>query len=379
MESAREISSEQVIRTEYVSAQLDESVSKIKDRMESENIREIPVHDDGIYKGMISYHELVEKVHADPTSVKADSVMRQAPTVETSQNLIELSRLRTDAGVKRFVMLEGDRLKGVIGEEDLVYPLADGIDELDGISVADIMTRDVIKANEDDKQGHAFSLMRDHGISRVPILDKNGKLSGIVSSMSVLHAMVPREQMTQGDFAGDKDDMSDITVDQLMDVSPITITEEQMQVTKAISMMEDRGAREVIIVDDDNRPVGVLTLKDVLDYLASLEQTNAVLVNLVGLRTESRKQAVNEKIEQAVQGKLGRVVTPNEIKLHVKLYENEGTQNKYSINATLYSDLGATRVNKHGWDLLTLVDRVIDGLYERVKEKKERDRERQRK
>ncbi|MCJ7428940.1 MAG: CBS domain-containing protein [Candidatus Nanohaloarchaeota archaeon QJJ-5] len=378
MRSARQISSERLARTDYVSAQIDEPVSKIKDKMEAENIREIPVLDDSRYEGMISYRELVENVHTDPTSVKAETVMRQAPEVEAGKNMIELARLRNDAGVRRFVMTEGDRLKAVVGEEDIVYPLAEGVEELQGVSVGDLMTRDVIKANEDDKQDHVVSLMRDHGISRVPILDRNGRLAGIVSSMQTLRAMVPRDQMTRGEVVGDKDDMSKITAEELMDISPVTINDASKGVIDAISMMEERGAREVIVVDDDERPVGLLTLKDVLDYLASLEETNAVLVNLVGVQTESQKQAVNDKIQSAVQGKLGRVVTPNEIKLHVKAYEEEGTQKKYSINATLFSEIGATRVNKHGWDLLTLVDEVIDGLYERASETKQRQRDRER-
>lgn len=378
MRSAREISSEELARTDYVTADIDEPLTKIMSRMEQNNIREIPVLDDDTYKGMISYREIVEKVNVDPTSVKASSVMRQAPEVDEGEHVIGLARLRNDAGTKRFVMCEGDHLKAVLGEEDLVYPLSDGIEELEGITVGDLMTSSVITANEDNKQGHVVSLMRDHTISRVPILGRNGKLSGMVSSMQTLRAMVPRNQMQQGDYAGDKDDMSAITVDQLMDRSPLTIEDERMSITNAIRLMKDHEAREVIVVDEDERPVGLVTLKDVLDYLASLEQADAVLVNLIGVENDGQKQAINEKLETAIQGRLGRIVTPNEISLHVKVYEKDGTQQKYSLNAKMYSNHGRTMVNKHGWDLLSTVDDVIDGLYEQAREAKERKRDRER-
>jgi CBS domain-containing protein/ribosome-associated translation inhibitor RaiA len=374
MKSFRDISAEQIARTDLVSIDSRQSPSKIKAKMEEHDLREIPVVDGKKLKGMISYRELIRKINTDPTNTTAETVMHQPPTAENGMNLIELAQLRRDSGVKRFVLQEGDQLKAVIGEEEMVFALTGGADELRGLQFQDLMNTELIALKEGDKHTTLVEEMRDHNISRIPIVDNQGKLTGIVSSQDALRSMVPREQMTRGDRAGEKDDMSDIPCRELMRPDVLTIQDPKNDLTDVIEQMKRKGAREAILTEGGS-PEAILTLRDILDYIATFEETDAVLVNLINVDDNTEKRQIHEKIETAVQGALGRMVTPKEINLHVKKYDEEGSRQKYSIQAKMFSDRGITMVKGHGWNLLDTVDEIIERLKERAKDEKEKERD----
>lgn len=58
-----------------------------------------------------------------------------------------------------------------------------------GATVKDIMTMEVITATEDQTVEDAATLMMDKGISRVPIVNKSGKLLGIVTKRDIVRVI----------------------------------------------------------------------------------------------------------------------------------------------------------------------------------------------
>ncbi|MDY6773998.1 MAG: CBS domain-containing protein, partial [Candidatus Nanohaloarchaea archaeon] len=118
--------------------------------------------------------------------------------MERDQNLVELSSLRINSGRKKFVSLDGqERLEGVVGEEEIAYAAREA-EELGGVTVDDVMTQELVTVGEDDSFDTARRKMMDGHISRLVVLDENESLSGIITSLDTLRAMVPREEMEGG-------------------------------------------------------------------------------------------------------------------------------------------------------------------------------------
>ncbi|MFB6294411.1 MAG: hypothetical protein ABEI97_01510, partial [Candidatus Nanohaloarchaea archaeon] len=69
---------------------------------------------------------------------------------------------------------------------------------------------------------------------------------------------------------------------------------------------------------------------------------------------------------------------PEELTVHMKKYEKDGTQHKYTLNFRLTGEFGMIRVNTHGWELLDAVDEGLDTLERLVKQEKEKTRDRAR-
>lgn len=75
---------------------------------------------------------------------------------------------------------------GIITDRDIVVSvIALGLDAA-SLLVADIMSDELMTANEDDDVNETIDRMRYRGIRRVPVVDATGQLSGIVSVDDVL-------------------------------------------------------------------------------------------------------------------------------------------------------------------------------------------------
>lgn len=83
---------------------------------------------------------------------------------------------------------------GIITDRDLVvHVLARPDREPGAIRVADVMTGEIVVAREDEDVESVLGRMRAHGIRRVPIVDDEGGLQGVISLDDVLAWM--RDQL----------------------------------------------------------------------------------------------------------------------------------------------------------------------------------------
>lgn len=382
MTSIREIEAKDVLEENPVSVNVGQTLSKVRARMEDKDLRTIPVVDGKKFVGMLGYRELMEKVRSDPSSTKVESLVHQPPEIGENHNLVKLSDIRINSGRKKFALLDKhDRLQGIIGERDMVFPAKDA-EELKNVNVEDLMTNDLITVREDESHETARKKMREKNISRLPVLDDAGELVGIITSNDLLRAMVPREQMADGDYKHHKESLSDIPVSELLqdDVAYESLVLEDASTTipEAIDTLSRKNQRELVVTAND-QPIGILTLKDVLDHIADHEEVENLRVELTGPEVPEEKEVILNKVETAVRGSLGRILRrPEELKIHVKKYEKDGTRHKYSLNFKLSSTLGVTTVKTHDWDLLNAVDEGLDELETVVKKEQEKRRDERR-
>lgn len=89
------------------------------------------------------------------------------------------------------VLLVGDhrRLLGVISERDVVAALAHG-NNVDTITVADVMTVDVVSVRPGDTLYDAAAKMLDLGIRHVPVVEEQGEVTGVLSLRDALRPLL---------------------------------------------------------------------------------------------------------------------------------------------------------------------------------------------
>ena len=98
---------------------------------------------------------------------------------------------------------ENDRMVGAISDRDIaIRVVADGMDPA-STRVRDVMSKGIVWAYEDDSVDLAAKLMSEHQIRRLPILNANKRLVGIVAL---------------GDFAVESADI-DVAAEALSEIS----------------------------------------------------------------------------------------------------------------------------------------------------------------
>ncbi|MET9520313.1 CBS domain-containing protein [Streptomyces sp. NPDC002994] len=112
---------------------------------------------------------------------KVREVMTAAPlTVGPQTSVAEVARVMRDEGIGAVLVAEGDELRGLVTDRDLAVRIVAREGNIADYSVADACSEELITVSPDDDLARAVSLMREHAVRRLPVLENNRPI-GIVS------------------------------------------------------------------------------------------------------------------------------------------------------------------------------------------------------
>ena len=113
-------------------------------------------------------------------------VMTESPrTVERGKSVVEAAKLMRseDAGVVPIV--DGDRLVGVVTDRDIaIRVVAEGRDA-GSTTVEEIASQDLVTIDPQQDLDEALRLMASHQVRRLPVVEEDGRLVGIVAQADV--------------------------------------------------------------------------------------------------------------------------------------------------------------------------------------------------
>jgi len=307
-----------IATSEYVAVDVDERLGKIRSKFERENPKGLLVTDDGEYEGVITQKQLVQSHVED--DAKAGSMAQSAPKVERTDDVREVARVLVEGGTKVAPVFEAGRLWGIVTEDAILEAV---LEHLDALTVSQIYTEDVVTVTEDTNVGQAINLLREHGISRLPVLDDDdGLLAGMVTRHDIVDIVIrDMDKSTRGERAGDIERVLDLPVYDEMS-SPVATTTPDESVRDAVErMLENDYAGLVVTPEDDDRTVaGILTKTDVLRALTFTEEEHmdVQITNIKLLDTISRAD-IRERIE-AVADKYQEMQVQH---AHVRFHEHK--------------------------------------------------------
>jgi CBS domain-containing protein len=136
-------------------------------------------------------------------------------------------------------------------------------------TVRDVMSTHVISARTTASFKEIATRLREFRVSAFPVLDREGKVIGVVSEADMLpkEALAGEEGMS-GIFTGilhrkEQEKAEGITAADLMTSPAVTVAPEDT-IDHAARLMYERKIRRLPVVDADNRLLGIISLTDVL-------------------------------------------------------------------------------------------------------------------
>ena len=123
-------------------------------------------------------------------------------------------------------------------------------------TVGDIASRDVISFSVDCSVKDAAKKLAEKGIDGAPVI-KNGKIVGVFTLTDLVNAI-----------AKDKENE---TVGELMSTN-VVIVNENLKIANAIDVMLKKSISRLIIADNDNTLLGIVTRTDLIDSITNLKQ-----------------------------------------------------------------------------------------------------------
>jgi CBS domain-containing protein len=126
-------------------------------------------------------------------STKVSDVMSARPyCVSPETPISEAAEVMEREDIGAIPVLEGDQLTGMITDRDIVIrAIAKGKDPR-GMPVREVWTRDVVTVSPDDNLSDAMKLMASYQVRRLPVVDDESRLVGVVAQADV--ALEAREK-----------------------------------------------------------------------------------------------------------------------------------------------------------------------------------------
>ncbi|AGK60913.1 hypothetical protein Asulf_00907 [Archaeoglobus sulfaticallidus PM70-1] len=254
-----------LIRDDYDVISASETISKVISMLgESKHERALLVEEDGEIIGVVREKDLVRgslMTNPDETKIKKFAA---------KTGIVRLDELTPDKVARRFIedstpfvpiKLNGGF--GVIHINDFLQKIKQ---EFENVEIGDVMNPEVITVKTYDGISKALATMRNHGISRVVVVDDENKVVGIITGKDIVDRVV---SLGKDDRLGylsmkEKEKTLSIVVESIMS-RPVITVERNDTIAKAIGLMIENDISS-LVVTRGSIPEGVVVKKDLLEY-----------------------------------------------------------------------------------------------------------------
>jgi CBS domain-containing protein len=111
-------------------------------------------------------------------------------TVDATDSLTDAAAQMDARGVGAALVMNGDRLSGILTERDVLRAVATG--GVEGTKVGAWMTHDPDTVGPDERPGHAAAIMIHGGFRHLPVLDGDMPV-GIISIRDLMRLVIDDE------------------------------------------------------------------------------------------------------------------------------------------------------------------------------------------
>ena len=351
----------EIMSTEILSLKPSDTLTEFISIMEKEHVHEVPVIDGKKLKGMVRFDSLVARGITDPSKQKISNIMESPPpTLKPTQSVEEAAEILFKTGLRGLPVMDDGRIAGIIAIWD-VLDVAAGTKTFRQTTAGTVMSVAEVIGRDSDI-GTARVIMRERGISRLPVVDENGKLAGILGTMDLIKAIkLPHEKMGWYGMASEMERIVSMPVSNVMNDRPPTGSKTD-SLTDIVGSMGKYKCSGVTIVED-GVPIGIVTIKDLLEvYIAGLSQ-KGVYYHAIGLEKEDETSVatVQRMIADTVQ-KIAYMVPVQFVMAHFKKHEAGGLKAKWSVRVRIMTDKGVFMSKAWAWDPRDAAGKALDHL-----------------
>jgi len=330
------------------------SDTKLKDALKTmirNNYHQLPVVNDK-YDGMINLKNIaLSDINVETT--KVSKFVIKVPTISPDEDVKEAAEKLLNSGFRALPVMSDGNLIGILSESDLIKAI-------NKINIEEIINRSVLTVTKDCTIGKAKKILRDENISRLPVVDENGKVVGIVSDIDMAKILLKPEDHR-------------LTTEKIprleLAVTTIMSNEECIEFGTSFEKIKEhmKNFDECIFVKD-NKPEGIITARDIIEKLVPVKKiTNINFIKFDSV-DDFEMEKINEILERFTQ-KISKMYDIQSIFLHLKTYEIKGNRKKYSLRARVYTNKGLFIAKSSEWSILASIQDIIEKL-ERIMKKK---------
>jgi len=310
-----------------------------------------------------------------PEQTKVETIWEQVGAVDEGFTVIDVVETLMENNVRALPVVERGEVQGIISQSDLLDALSE-VNELKSVAAKDIMKSPVFTLASEDGVAQARREMLDRGISHVPVL-RDGILVGVITAKTIVNAFVTAiGKTTRGDRVGEKVPRFPGQVGGVMDAQPLKVGSDASALQVAREMTRnDKSA--CLMVDEEDRVLGIITPRELLQLVYDLRGEDILPVYIVGIEGESffERAVAEEKVRRVVMKGMRMQPGITEVRITVKRQRTQGERTRYSLTARAMGPEVSFNAENEGWGLMEAFDGLVatlDKIIARAKKEPEK-------
>jgi CBS domain-containing protein len=114
-----------------------------------------------------------------------EAMTTQPKSVESSTSVVEAARLMELENVGSVPVVEDGRLVGMITDRDVAVRVVGGGKDPQSTTAGEIASRELVTVDPQQNLDEALRLMAQHQVRRLPVVEEDGRLVGILAQADV--------------------------------------------------------------------------------------------------------------------------------------------------------------------------------------------------
>jgi CBS domain-containing protein len=342
----------------------DDTISHVAFRMAEGKRYEAFVFD-GELKGIVTLDDMVKRRVSGPQKMKVSHFMKPVNPFDVDSPVEDIINYMLVSEHRSLPVKKEGRIFAVT-KPGLLNFIRDEVFE--GKKAKDIM-QFPYSAGANDTLSTVISVMKEMGLDRIPILDKEGRFAGLVDDVSLAGILIDKSRSKRGERFGDKARLEEIGIGRFLrkDILKADPETELKQIVREVSK---KGVCAVI-VEKDGKFAGMITVRDLFKLIGKSLETVYIRISGLGGEDGFIKSKIDEMVDSTVT-KLLKSVVVNYVAIHVETHRKGGRRTKYSVQGRFVTDKGNFHASDHEWDpakamklFLAKIEREVHGKIER--------------
>ncbi|MGB9634855.1 MAG: CBS domain-containing protein, partial [Candidatus Micrarchaeia archaeon] len=281
----------------------------------------VVVKKNGEYFGIFDEMDVREVI--DPSHEKLSNVCVNAPLLHENIDVRDAVKAFLNGRFKALPITTASGIKVLRRNKLLKYLYTQKL--LPNVSVGEIMTVPVHTIEASESVGKAREIMRKNHIRRVVVTD-NGRLAGIIAMrdlLTIYESGRTRLPFVRDRISSDKQPVRDYMVTEVITLPPTA------KIADAITILHDSNASSIVVSEGD-RPVGILSVKDLFEYIAAQREAKPVYYSGLDASDEEYLPEIRDTVENTVE-KLKKIMRIEYVALHYKKQRYKGLRSRYEV------------------------------------------------
>ena len=348
----------------------DSTVSRIIGVMTDKNTYDVfmPLNDNNV--ASINIRDLLDA--RDITSTRPSVLGKTVPLLSLDDTVGHAARIMSYYRLRALPIGNKDQqLIGQISAKGLVKSIHNNLNGKSGnVMGSSIMTQNPIVIAESDKVSAARSIMKRRRIDHLPVTNKKGELSGMVTSSQILGMMLKSEKIGRRALGTEKLNRLDMSISGIADRTVVTSKTSDSVHSISGTMLD--AASTYSILTTGGQIDGIVTYRDIIALLAEkiAEDLPAFIIGLPD--DPSDAEHARSKFASIIRYLKNMEPEIEEARCKIKLHNPQGKRRRYDIDVSIITPYKRHTYTDSGWDLSKLFDEMSGSLKKKFAHKKTR-------